>query len=106
MKILGALKKPKEPEKEKPPDQPAEARIKSGNASDGELSDLIKRMAAAKKKKPRYHPVQFCRKRSRSLIHFIRPLLHSASLRTRPLRILLHRQAIKKILPRSPADRI
>ena len=49
MKILGALKKPRAPEKEIPSVQPVESQIKSENAEAGELNDLIKRMTAAKK---------------------------------------------------------
>ncbi len=48
MKILGALKKPKMPEKEKTPAQLAEPEISRGNADAGDLNDLLKRMTAAK----------------------------------------------------------
>jgi flagellar protein FlaI len=48
MKILGALKKTKVPEKEKTPAQPAEPGTARGDLETGDAHDLIKRMTVAK----------------------------------------------------------
>jgi flagellar protein FlaI len=48
MKILGALKKPKVPEKEKIPVQHTGPEITPGDSDAGDVHDLIKRMTAAK----------------------------------------------------------
>jgi flagellar protein FlaI len=49
MRILGALKKPKMPEKEKTPSQLAEPEIKPGSDNKSELNDLIKKIGPATK---------------------------------------------------------
>ena len=52
MKILGALKKPRKPEKMQEPAKPAEQKIKTGDADAGDLSALIKKLGAGKLQEP------------------------------------------------------
>ena len=52
MKILGALKKPKEPEKKQEPAKQEEQEIKTGEADAGDLSALIRKIGAGKSDEP------------------------------------------------------
>jgi flagellar protein FlaI len=52
MKILDALKKPRDPEKMQEPAKPVEQIIKTGDADAGDLSALIKKLGAGKPQEP------------------------------------------------------
>lgn len=58
MKILGALKKPKVPETEKPPAQSFEPESTRGDFESGDVHDLIKRMSGEKEGDFQQSPVQ------------------------------------------------